>query len=137
MPMSQTMTLNAMNLLSVESVRQRIAQRTPIVPDPVRYGAGPAEYYRLPEYGISVGFIGAMTGEHFCDQCNKVRLTADGKIRPCLGHPLEFDLKPALREQPCLDELRRVFLHVLSQKPSAHLFHDSYQPDRLMTDIGG
>jgi len=66
-----------------------------------------------------------------------MRLTCDGKLRPCLGNHLEMDLKPALR--PVLDEakLENLFRATLTQKPPEHLFRHNYQPQRVMTAIGG
>lgn len=86
---------------------------------------------------MTVGLIGALSDPHFCDQCSKMRLTCDGKLRPCLGNHLETDLKPALR--PRLDEaqLNRLFRNTLRVKPAGHLFRDNYQPQRVMTAIGG
>ena len=51
----------------------------------------------MKQTGALVGFIGAMTNLHFCESCNKMRLTADGKVRPCLGDHGELDLRAALR----------------------------------------
>ena len=52
---------------------------------------------RCPGTAQKIGFIGAMTNLHFCENCNKLRLTCDGKLRPCLGSHLEFDLREPLR----------------------------------------
>jgi len=100
-------------------------------------GVGPAKYFRLKKRGVTVGLIGALSDLHFCEQCNKMRLTCDGKLRPCLGNHLETDLKPALR--PGLDPVRlhALIRDTLVQKPSEHLFRNNYQPQRVMTAIGG
>ena len=86
---------------------------------------------------MTVGLIGALSDLHFCERCNKMRLTCDGKLRPCLGNHLETDLKPSLR--PCLDatRLHELIRGTLVQKPSEHLFRNNYQPGRVMTAIGG
>ncbi|MCX6968274.1 MAG: GTP 3',8-cyclase MoaA [Verrucomicrobia bacterium] len=137
MPVSLTEVLTDANFFPIADAQRAIRERTAMVPDARRYGNGPAGYYDLPEFGVSVGFIGAMTNLHFCDACNKMRLTADGKIRPCLGHHGEIDLMPALR--PVLDagHLRELFLQALREKPLEHSFRDQYQPGRVMTAIGG
>ena len=64
-------------------------------------------------------------------------LTCDGKLRPCLGNHLETDLKPALR--PAIDaaHLEKLFRGTLAEKPSEHMFRNNYQPQRVMTAIGG
>ena len=84
-----------------------------------------------------IGFIGAMTNLHFCESCNKLRLTCDGKLRPCLGSALEFDIMKPLRAGASDDDLRQFFLDVVERKPQQHDFRDNYQPDRKMIAIGG
>jgi cyclic pyranopterin phosphate synthase len=101
------------------------------------FGFGPAKYFRLKKRGVKVGLIGALSDLHFCERCNKMRLTCDGKLRPCLGNHLETDLKPALRPQIDRELLRKLICDTLVQKPAEHLFRDNYQPQRVMTAIGG
>src|SRR5207248_9327775 len=84
-----------------------------------------------------IGFIGAMTNLHFCESCNKLRLTCDGKLRPCLGSYLEFDIMKPLRAGASDDEFRRFFIDVVDRKPEQHDFRNNYQPDRKMIAIGG
>ena len=74
---------------------------------------------------------------YFCEACNKMRLTADGKIRPCLGDHSEVDLKPALRPSINKAEVRWTFQQALQIKPLEHSFRNQYQPLRIMTAIGG
>ena len=98
---------------------------------------GPATYYEVPGWAQRIGFIGAMTNLHFCESCNKLRLTSDGKLRPCLGSYLEFDLRAALRAN-CTDaELTALFENVVARKPKEHDFRHNYQPNRRMIAIGG
>ena len=98
---------------------------------------GPASYYQVPGRDQLVGFIGAMTNLHFCESCNKLRLTCDGKLRPCLGSYLEFDLLTPLRDGATDDELAALFQDVVDKKPKDHDFRDNYQPNRKMVAIGG
>lgn len=138
MPLSRTDVLNENNFLPVGEVMRLLRERDELVPQPDRReGHGPARYYLLKQTGALVGFIGALTNLDFCENCNKVRLTSDGKLRPCLGDHLETDLKPALR--PAADDaaLRQLFRHSLNLKPEAHAFRANYQPLRVMTAIGG
>ncbi len=137
MPVSKSEVLDETNFFPVSQAQAVIRERTRLEADPAHYGHGPAVYFRLPEYGVSVGFIGAITNLHFCDACNKMRLTADGKIRPCLGHHLEIDLKPGLRPVVCAERLQAGFVEALRIKPPEHGFRDQYQPQRIMTAIGG
>ena len=138
MPVSISEILTEENFLPAGEVMDRLARRERLIPLPkVRLGNGPARYYRMEKTGALVGFIGAITDTHFCESCNKIRLTSDGKIRPCLGHHGEHDLKPALRTEGTVAAVQAVFRQALAEKPPAHLFLDNYQPGRIMTAIGG
>src|SRR5436189_255465 len=98
---------------------------------------GPATYYQIPGRAQRVGFIGAMTNMHFCENCNKLRLTCDGKLRPCLGSYLEFDIMGPLRAGASDEQLKEFFLNVVDRKPREHDFRNNYQPNRKMIAIGG
>lgn len=137
MPVSLTEMLNETNFLPVGEVKQMLETKDTLEPVTDRLGNGPAKYFRLHKSGALVGFIGALTDLHFCEQCNKVRLTADGKIRPCLGNHGEFDLKPALRPEISSEAIAGLFRRALAEKPPEHLFRNNYQPGRIMTAIGG
>jgi cyclic pyranopterin phosphate synthase len=78
-----------------------------------------------------------MTNPCFCETCNKMRLTADGKIRPCLGDHAELDLRHILRSAADDDAVRSLLRAALQRKPLAHSFRGAYQPCRPMTFIGG
>ncbi len=138
MPLSRTDVLTEANFLPVGDVMQQLREKDTLLPQPDRReGHGPARYYLLERTGALVGFIGALTKLDFCESCNKVRLTSDGKLRPCLGDHLETDLKPALRPQINEAILSELFLQTLNQKPAEHSFRANYQPRRVMTAIGG
>ncbi len=96
-------------------------------------GWGPARYYAFPGAQGTVGFISPLS-RHFCSECNRLRLTADGKLRPCLFSDVEYDLRTALRAED--DEAARdVFLEALGAKPDDH--HDKVGTERTMSQIGG
>lgn len=138
MPVSRTDVLSEANFLPVGEVMQRLREKDELIPQPDRReGHGPARYYWLKRTGALIGFIGALTNLEFCQACNKVRLTSDGKLRPCLGDHLENDLKPALRPQIDEAALRKIFLSTLTLKPAEHSFRANYRPQRVMTAIGG
>jgi GTP 3',8-cyclase len=82
MPVSLTEMLSEENFLPVGEVMSLLSSKDTLQPMECTLGHGPAKYYRLKKTGAVVGFIGALTNLHFCDACNKVRLTADGKLRP-------------------------------------------------------
>ncbi|RFC46925.1 MAG: cyclic pyranopterin phosphate synthase [Verrucomicrobia bacterium] len=139
MPVSSRHVLTEENFLSVGEARRLLEFRLgPLTPLPDFKTLGPATYFAVPTTDQRIGFIGAMTNLHFCESCNKLRLTADGKLRPCLGSHLEFDFRHALRGPATSDaDLERLFLEVVARKPREHEFRDNYQPQRRMIAIGG
>ena len=138
MPVSTTDVLTEANFLPIAEARRRVERHYgSLVPMHEFRTNGPASYFQLPDSAQKIGFIGAMTNLHFCDNCNKLRLTCDGKLRPCLGSFLEFDIREPLRDGASDDELRQVFLDVVARKPRQHDFRENYQPNRKMVAIGG
>ena len=137
MPVSLTEMLSEANFFPVTELFARLQREDDPEPLLESFGFGPARYFRLKKRGVTVGLIGALSDLHFCERCNKMRLTCDGKLRPCLGNHLEMDLKPALRPQLDAVRLRELICETLGQKPSAHQFRENYQPQRVMTAIGG
>lgn len=99
-------------------------------------GSGPARMYRIPGAAGSVGVISPL-GEHFCASCNRIRLTADGKLRPCLLSGAEISLHDALREN---GDVRDLIKRAVIQKPAGHTLtqpHTAAPQDWLMWQIGG
>jgi cyclic pyranopterin phosphate synthase len=138
MPVSTTDVLNDENFMSILHAKRAIETRYgDLIPEPTFQTNGPATYYQIPGRTQRVGFIGAMTNLHFCESCNKLRLTCDGKLRPCLGSYLEFDIMKPLRAGANDDELRQFFMDVVDRKPLQHDFRENYQPNRRMIAIGG
>ena len=138
MPITTTEVLTEKNFLPCGEAMQMLAQKDQLIPQPDRrLGHGPARYYLLKQTGAIIGFIGALTNEHFCEQCNKMRLTADGKVRPCLGNHIEVDLRAALRQGADDGALGKLLETALRLKPLEHQFRNQYQPCRPMTAIGG
>ena len=138
MPVSTSEVLSEDNFFPVlEAKRKLEAHYGNLIPEPTFRTNGPATYYQIPGRSQRIGFIGAMTNLHFCESCNKLRLTCDGKLRPCLGSYLEFDIMKPLRAGASDEELARFFLDVVERKPQQHDFRDNYQPGRKMVAIGG
>lgn len=138
MPLTRADVLTEKNFFPVGDAMRLLQQRDELIPQPdKKIGHGPAKYFLLKQTGALVGFIGALTNLDFCERCNKMRLTADGKIRPCLGDHGEIDLRETLRRTTDEVELRNVFLSALRSKPLEHQFRGPYQPIRPMTAIGG
>ena len=100
-------------------------------------GGGPAEYFCPSGFKGSIGFISAMS-RHFCDTCNRARLTADGKLRPCLHSKHEVDLREALRNGSPDTDILELFAQAVWHKPAEHhMNEEALQGLRVMSQIGG
>jgi cyclic pyranopterin phosphate synthase len=100
-------------------------------------GSGPARYYRLPGASGTLGFITPIS-EHFCYQCNRLRLTADGQLRPCLLSDDEIDLRTPLRQGAKVEHIRDLLLRGIGNKPMNHHLDQCQLPEnRVMSEIGG
>ena len=95
--------------------------------------SSPATYYRLPGAQGRVGIINPISCK-FCEHCNRVRLTATGKLKLCLHSDMEIDLKPYLHSD---EALKRAILEAISQKEEAHHLEDGAYIKRNMNQIGG
>jgi cyclic pyranopterin phosphate synthase len=138
MPVSTTEVLSEDNFMPILEAKRLIESvYGSLIPETEFRTNGPATYYQVPGRKQRIGFIGAMTNLHFCENCNKLRLTCDGKLRPCLGSYLEFDIVKPLRAGASDEELKQFFLDVVDRKPEQHDFRDNYQPNRKMIAIGG
>lgn len=139
MPLSRTDVLSASNFLSVQALMLRLQKEGSlrVTPD-YQLGQGPARYYDYESDACptpaKIGFIGALTTAHFCETCNKLRLTADGKLRPCLGRHGEIDLLSKLRSG---NNAMATLQEAIANKPENHEFLEAYAPNRPMTAIGG
>ena len=104
-----------------------------------RYGNGPCHYYKIEEFQGKIGFISAMTHK-FCDQCNRVRMTAEGFLKACLQYQTGTDLKNLMRSGCTDDELTEAIQKVIWEKPVSHHFtSEEIETDecKLMSQIGG
>lgn len=102
------------------------------------YGAGPAEYYQFANLSYPIGFIRAMSHK-FCNTCNRVRLTAEGKLKLCLCYEDGNDLRKLLRNGTEQEELRRAIKESIFAKRAGHCF---LEPEKIteensMVSIGG
>lgn len=133
-------TWDATDIVPSQELREKISRAGeeagvgPLVPvDDAPVGAGPAQYWRFAGAKGTVGFISAMSN-HFCSVCNRVRLTADGSIRPCLFSDDEYPVREALRAHD--DALvRAIYRDAVTHKPREHETTDGTA--RFMSQIGG
>ena len=132
----------AMPCISGPELRERFARRWPeFSPLPaaqsVGFGDGPAVYYTVPGWKGDVGFIAAVHGK-FCASCNRVRLTSQGFLRPCLASETGCDLRALLRGGAADEELLQAIRETIWSKPREHHFGDNSMPaTRGMYRIGG
>ena len=132
----------AMPCISGPELRARFARRWPeLAPlSPAQehaLGDGPAVYYTVPGWQGSIGFIAAVHGK-FCASCNRVRLTSQGFLRPCLASETGCDLRALLRSGADDAQLLAAIRETIWAKPREHHFNDSSMPaTRGMYRIGG
>jgi len=118
-------------------IRQHIASLGTLKPCSPITGNGPARYYRLPGARGTIGLISPIS-EHFCSSCNRMRLTSDGKLRPCLLSDSAIDLRGTLRQNFSLQELKRLILKAVASKPERHHLAEGIAPVKQnMSQIGG
>jgi len=108
-----------------------------LIPAKLGDGSGPARYYHLPGAQGTVGFITPIS-QHFCYQCNRLRLTADGKLRPCLLSDDEIDLRTPLRQGATIEDIKGLVVEAVCAKPERHHLSEQVIPQgRVMSEIGG
>ena len=125
--------------MSTADVRQRLEDAAGRLEPATARGNGPARYVRLPGAKGTFGFITPLS-EHFCGECNRIRLTADGKLRPCLLSNQEIDVKSILRSGGTDAMIADVFFRTIAEKPAGHeLCRTSGYGgfERTMSQIGG
>ena len=122
-----------LEIINERANEQGMASLEPLDGDHSPLGWGPARYFAFPGAQGTVGFISPLS-RHFCSECNRLRLTADGKLRPCLFSDREIDVRAALRSGG-EDAVYECFLRALDLKPDEH--HDKVGTERKMSQIGG
>ena len=125
-------------VVTAQEIRGRIeAALGELEPAKVSAGGGPARTYRLPGAQGTLGFITPIS-EHFCYRCNRLRLTADGQLRPCLLSDQEIDLRAPLRQGAGVEQIKELLLKGIERKPMRHHLDECERPvDRVMSEIGG
>ncbi len=122
------------------NILKRIRRRygSVLIPMKGNMGAGPARYYQVGSGPMKVGVISAIS-QHFCAGCNRVRLTANGELVLCLGKNDRVSLREAVRGGDGDNEIKRLILKAVAQKPERHEFQPtpSVLPMRNMSATGG
>jgi len=124
--------------ISSDEIKSKLESFSPLHKLPHLTDDGPAKRCRFESAKGEIGFISALS-HHFCSTCNRLRLTADGKLRPCLLAEDEVDIKTPLRSGCSQEDLKCVFQRAIAKKPKRH--HDKIservQCLRSMSAIGG
>jgi cyclic pyranopterin phosphate synthase len=138
MPIGANVDWASNGTVPIPEIRSRIeAEVGPLRPIHGPAGNGPARYYQLPGAEGTVGFIAALS-DHFCRTCNRLRLTADGRLRPCLMSDEEIDLREALRAGAGVETIQALLAQAIRRKPERHHLNEARSPrDRTMAEIGG
>lgn len=136
MPMGATGKSASAHFLSLKTIRERLDKHFSLLPS-VMPGGGPARYARIAGTDTMIGFITPIS-QHFCDTCNRVRLSADGSLYLCLGQNDVQPLRNMLRSGISDNELTQQIYNAIQRKPLKHDFTESpQQVVRFMAHTGG
>jgi cyclic pyranopterin phosphate synthase len=138
MPIGDLVFWEQQRIITTKEMRAIIEKEYSLTDGPRITGNGPAKYYYLKGGQGTLGFISPMSN-HFCSQCNRIRMTADGRLRGCLYDKREIDLQDALKKGAGDEELKQLFIKVIKMKPEKHHMNDGWGKDnrRKMYQIGG
>ncbi len=136
MPMGDTGRQAAGHFVDLQKVKARLARRFDLIPG-MMPGGGPARYVRVAGTDLHIGFITPIS-QHFCETCNRVRLSVDGTIYTCLGDEHKLALRPRLRAGCSENDIEEAILEAIALKPARHEFRE--RPGkvvRFMSMTGG
>jgi cyclic pyranopterin phosphate synthase len=138
MPSSNGEEWEKTNILTIPQIKSRLENIGKLIPIPSDRWDGPARRFRMEGAIGEIGLIGPVSS-HFCSDCNRLRLTPDGKIRTCLFSDEEIDVKELLRKGGSDRDLKERLLLALQRKPERHLIntHQFKKCQRRMSAIGG
>jgi cyclic pyranopterin phosphate synthase len=136
MPMGATGEDATDHYIDLQTVKQTLSKSFELIPG-VMPGGGPARYVQIKNTDLRIGFITPIS-QHFCESCNRVRLSTDGTLYLCLGQDDKLELRPLLRAGISDDELKNVLIQAIGLKPEKHEFNEKpEQVVRLMSMTGG
>jgi cyclic pyranopterin phosphate synthase len=136
MPVGDTGRQATNSYLNLQTIISDLSARFTLIPD-ILLGGGPARYYRLVEKNVHLGFITPIS-QHFCETCNRVRVSVDGVLYLCLGDEHKIELRPLLRDGITDSELEAVLAQAINLKPERHEFNEKPSSIvRFMSMTGG
>jgi cyclic pyranopterin phosphate synthase len=128
MPMGDTGREAVDHYINLQDVKRDLAQQYDLIPT-VMPGGGPARYLRVAGTELRIGFITPIS-QHFCETCNRVRVTVDGTLYTCLGQENNVQLRPLLRAGISDGELKQAIIQAIALKPERHEF--TTQPGKIV-----
>ncbi len=125
------------DFISISEIKERMNTLGKMEPVRSMVGSGPAKYFRFHNASGTIGFISPVS-QHFCEDCNRLRLTADGKLRLCLFSDDEIDLLPLLRTGATQEKVKEIIMEAVKNKPKQHKLEQGAVPGkRFMSQVGG
>ncbi len=136
MPVGESGLSASSQYVDLQDIKQQLAKKYKLLPG-VMPGGGPARYVRVANTELRIGFITPIS-QHFCETCNRVRLSVDGTLYLCLGQSDKIELRPLLRAGISDEDLRNVIINAIRLKPERHEFKEKpEQIVRFMSMTGG
>jgi len=136
MPQGDTGRASTQSYVGLHQIEKNLIKKYDMVPAVMR-GGGPARYLKMRNSNATVGFITPIS-QHFCETCNRVRLSVEGTLYLCLGQDDKVELRPILRAGISDEDLQRVLIEAIAKKPERHEFNE--RPGkivRFMSMTGG
>ncbi len=122
--------------VSLDEIKELLYQRFEMEPAKMK-GAGPATYLKIVGKRLKIGFITPMS-QHFCETCNRVRLSSEGTLYLCLGQSDKLELRPLIQQGLSDDEIKTAIVEAVHNKPEKHEFDSNpSQVVRVMSMTGG
>ncbi|SJZ34137.1 GTP 3',8-cyclase MoaA [Selenihalanaerobacter shriftii] len=140
MPLGESYNWAEEKYISISDIKERLIKLDNLISTSEIKGNGPAKYYQFPNAKGKIGFISPIS-DHYCSECNRIRLTADGFLKPCLHSDNELNIKKELRNGVTQKELKDIIRDAIFAKPEKGLginADDDFDLNqRQMSQIGG
>lgn len=135
MPMGTS--ARSMGYVSAQPIIEELRHKYALEPTEEQLGGGPARYWQTPDGRGTIGLITPIS-QHFCDSCNRIRMSVDGTLYMCLGQEEKFALRPLLRSGCTDEELQNAIRQAIELKPEKHEFTEKPEKIvRFMSMTGG
>ena len=122
MPQGDTGRASTQSYVGLHQIEKNLIKKYDMVPAVMR-GGGPARYLKMRNSNATVGFITPIS-QHFCETCNRVRISVEGTLYLCLGQDDKVELRPILRAGISDEDLQRVLIEAIAKKPERHEFNE-------------